>query len=151
MNKFKIVTIKEIPTRINEVANWFSDKWGVPASIYIKSMKASLNRDKIQEWYICLNDKDEIIAGMGEIENDFHDKKEYSPNICAVYTLKEYRGLGIAGKLLDYVVKDNKRRGISPLYLLTDHTSFYERYGWEFFCLANGDGEDKPSRLYIHR
>ena len=35
--------------------------------------------------------------------------------------------------------------------LFTDHTGFYERYGWEFFCMAQGDGEDRPSRMYIHR
>ena len=42
------------------------------------------------------------------------------------------------------------RQGIGTLYLLTDHTGFYERYGWQFFCMAQGDGEDTPSRLYIH-
>ena len=36
-------------------------------------------------------------------------------------------------------------------YLLTDHTGFYERYGWEFLCMAQGDGDSKPSRMYIHR
>ena len=38
--------------------------------------------------------------------------------------------------------------GIDTLYLLTDHEHFYERYGWEFFCHALGDGEETPSRLY---
>ena len=42
-------------------------------------------------------------------------------------------------------------QGIDTLYLLTDHDSFYARYGWEFFCLAQGDGEEKPARMYIHR
>ena len=37
------------------------------------------------------------------------------------------------------------------LYLLTDHTGFYERCGWEFFCMAQGDGEEAPSRMYVHR
>jgi len=44
-----------------------------------------------------------------------------------------------------------KARGIDTLYLITDHTSFYERYGWELFCMAQGDGEPGLSRLYIHR
>ena len=34
--------------------------------------------------------------------------------------------------------------------LVTDHTSFYERYGWQFYCMVQGDGEEEPSRLYIH-
>ncbi len=24
-------------------------------------------------------------------------------------------------------------------------------YGWEFFCMAQGDGEPEPTRMYIHR
>lgn len=34
--------------------------------------------------------------------------------------------------------------------LVTDHTSFHERYGWQFYCMVQGDGEEEPSRLYIH-
>ena len=48
-------------------------------------------------------------------------------------------------------VEDLRAKGISPVYLVTDHTGFYERYGWEFFCHAQGDGEDHLTRLYIHR
>lgn len=56
-----------------------------------------------------------------------------------------------AGSLLNQAVADLKARGITPVYLFTDHTGFYERYGWEFFCMAQGDGEEKPSRMYIHK
>ena len=50
----------------------------------------------------------------------------------------DFRGRRIAGDLLDMAVAGMRSRGVSPLYLLTDHTGFYERYGWEFFCLAQG-------------
>jgi hypothetical protein len=36
-------------------------------------------------WYLCL-DEDRIVGGMGVIENDFHNRKDLSPNICAVCT-----------------------------------------------------------------
>ncbi len=88
---------------------------------------------------------------MGVIENDFHDRKDLFPNVGAVYTEEAYRGRGVAGRLLDLAVEDQRAHGVSPVYLVTDHTGFYERYGWEFFCLAQGDGEDHPTRLYIHR
>ena len=48
-------------------------------------------------------------------------------------------------------VEELRSKGISPVYLLTDHTGFYERYGWEFYCEAMGDGEERPSRLYVHK
>ena len=68
-----------------------------------------------------------------------------------MYTEEEYRCMGIAGKLLDMAVEDMKNRGISPLYLVTDHEGFYERYGWEFLCMVHGDGEESKARMYIHR
>ena len=92
-----------------------------------------------------------IVGGLGVIENDFHDRKDLAPNVCAVYTEKEYRGQGIAGQLLDIVVKDMKSKGITPIYLITNHVNFYERYGWEFLCMVQGDNEPDMSRMYIHR
>ena len=80
-----------------------------------------------------------------------HDRKDLSPNVCAVYIEESFRGKGIAGKLLNLVVSDMKAKGISPLFLVTDHTGFYERYVWEFFCMAQGDDEPERTRLYIHR
>ena len=100
-------------------------------------------------WYLCL-DGGYIAGGLGVTENDFHDRKDLFPNVCAVYTEKEYRGQGIAGRLLDAVVKDLKSKGITPVYLVTDHTGFYERYGWKFLCMVQGDNEPGMTRMYIH-
>ncbi len=58
---------------------------------------------------------------------------------------------GIAGALLKYVCADMKAHGIDTLYLITDHSSFYERYGWKFLCMVQGDGEPDMTRMYIHR
>ena len=60
-----------------------------------------------------------------------------------------HRCRGIAGEMLHFVCEDMKGRGVPVLYLVTDHTSFYERYGWRFLCMAQGDGEPEPTRLYI--
>jgi GNAT superfamily N-acetyltransferase len=147
---YKIEKLTEKPVIKEKAANWFHEKWGVPVEAYLESMEAALNGDPVQEWYLCL-DGEKIIAGMGVIENDFHNRKDLTPNVCAVYTEARYRGKGIAGKLLNFVVADNKAKGISPIYLVTDHTNFYERYGWEFLCMVQCDGESKMSRMYVHR
>ena len=112
-------------------------------------MNAYLNDETNYGWYLCLCGE-KIVAGLGGIENDFHDRKDLAPNVCAVYTEKEYRCQGIAGNLLNMVVADMKDKGISPIYLITDHIGFYERYGWEFFCMVQGDGEPNMTRMYIH-
>ena len=101
-------------------------------------------------WYLCL-EEDRIVGGMGVVENDFHNRKDLSPNICAVYTEEAYRNQGIAGDLLNMTVNDLGQKGITPVYLVTDHIGFYERYGWEFLCMVQGEGEPEMSRMYIHR
>ena len=72
------------------------------------------------------------MGGLGVIKNDFHDRKDLTPNVCAVYTEKEYRCKGIAGHLLCMAVEDLRAKGISPVYLLTDHVGFYEHYGCSY-------------------
>ena len=148
--KYHLITLREKPEWLDYAAEWFSSKWRVPKEAYLECMSAYLQGQTEYGWYLCIDD-DKIIGGMGVIENDFHNRKDLTPNVCAVYTEESYRCQGIAGQLLDMVVEDLRCKGISPVYLLTDHTGFYERYGWEFFCMAQGDGEEQQSRMYIHR
>ena len=148
--QFYFLSLREAPALKTAAAAWFHAKWGVPEDAYLKCMDAYLSGETEYGWHLCL-DGDRIVGGLGVIENDFHERKDLSPNICAVYVEESHRRHGIAGRLLDMAVEDLRGKGISPVYLLTDHTGFYERYGWEFLCPVRGDGEEKPSRMYIHR
>ena len=147
---YKYKTLREKPEIMEEAATWFHSKWHVSREAYLECMLAYLNYDTEYGWYLCL-DEDRIVGGLGVIENDFHDRKDLAPNVCAVYTDEDYRCQGIAGRLLNMAVEDLRTKGISPVYLLTNHTGFYERYGWEFLCMAQGDGEPYLSRMYIHQ
>lgn len=144
------ITLREQPDLKDAAADWFHSKWSVPREAYLECMDAYLSGETELGWYLCL-DGEKIVGGMGVIENDFHDRKDLTPNVCAVYTEEGYRGRGIAGTLLDMTVEDLRSKGISPAYLVTDHTGFYERYGWEFLCMVQGDGEPDMTRMYIHR
>lgn len=151
----EIIKLSEKTEYKDRMANWFHEKWGIPLEAYLESMEECLknaelkNGKSVPQWYVQITDG-KIVGGLGVIENDFHDRKDLTPNVCAVYVEEEYRCRGIAGKLLNYVCEDMKKSGINTLYLLTDHTSFYERYGWKFFCMAQGDGEPEMARMYIH-
>ncbi len=147
---YQYVTLRENPHRMRVAAEWFHSKWGVPVDAYLACMDDYLQGKTEYGWYLCL-DGERIIGGLGVIQNDFHHRRDLTPNICAVFTEESYRGRGVAGKLLNMAVEDLRAKGISPVYLLTDHTGFYERYGWEFLCMVQGDGETQMSRMYIHR
>ena len=150
MQTFPIINLRERPGLLNHAADWFHEKWGIPRTAYAESMQASLTTPAVPSWYVVM-DGVRIVAGLGVIENDFHNRPDLTPNVCAVFVEPEYRCQGIAGEMLGRVCTDFHAKGIGTLYLLTDHDAFYERYGWEFFDFVQGDGEDKPSRMYIHR
>ena len=150
MNKFRYCTLRELPELKDVAAEWFHDKWGVPKEAYLDCIAAYLDHKTEFGWYLCLEGS-RIVGGMGVIENDFHDRKDLTPNVCAVYTEEAYRCKGIAGRLLNLVVNDMRSKGITPIYLITDHIGFYGRYGWEFLCMVQGDGEPNMTRMYIHR
>ena len=150
MAEFQYITLRNKPEWMVLAAEWFHSKWRVPTEAYLECMEAYLQGETEYGWYLCL-DGNQIVGGLGVIENDFHDKKDLTPNICAVYTEDTYRCRGIAGRLLNMAVEDLRLKGVSPVYLITDHTGFYERYGWEFLCMVQGDNETDMTRMYIHR
>ncbi|MDE7273540.1 MAG: GNAT family N-acetyltransferase [Lachnospiraceae bacterium] len=147
---YEIIRLVDRPELKERAAQWFHEKWGIPLEAYQESMEQCLAmKSAVPQWYLAM-EGNQIIGGMGVIENDFHDRKDLAPNVCAVYTEEQKRGQGVAGALLGTVCTDMKERGIDTLYLLTDHTSFYERYGWKFLCMVQGDGEPELSRMYVH-
>ncbi len=148
---YQIIRLTDKPEIKIQAAQWFHEKWNIPLVAYLESMEDCLTqKSPVPQWYVAL-ENDEIVGGLGVIENDFHDRMDLTPNVCAVYTEKGKRCNGIAGALLQYVCADMKEKGIDTLYLVTDHTSFYERYGWEFLCMVQGNDEPDMTRMYIHR
>ena len=150
MAEYQYVSLREKSEIKERAAQWFHSKWGVPAKAYLECMDAYLRGETEYGWYLCLRGG-RIVGGLGVIENDFHDRKDLAPNVCAVFTEEGHRGRGIAGHLLHLAVEDMRAKGISPLYLITDHAGFYEKYGWEFLCMVQGDGEAGMTRMYVHR
>lgn len=148
---YEIIRLIDHPEKLDSMALWFHEKWGIPVEAYRESMAACLRGDStVPQWYAAV-EGDRYIGGLGVIENDFHDRLDLTPNVCAVFVEEDRRGRGIAGALLEQACLDMHRRGIDTLYLLTDHVGFYERYGWQFLCMVQGDGEEKLSRMYIHQ
>lgn len=147
--KYQYITLLEKPELLYQAANFFHNKWNVPIEAYLECMNTYLNHETNLGWYLCL-DENKIVGGLGVIENDFHMRKDLTPNICAVYVEEKYRNQGIAGHLLNLAVRDLKAKGISPVYLVTDHTNFYERYDWKFLCMVEEESGNY-TRLYIHK
>ncbi|MBQ9145890.1 MAG: GNAT family N-acetyltransferase [Clostridia bacterium] len=145
--EIQIVSLLENPQLIERAAAWFHPKFGVPTEAYLESMQEALHAAVLPRWYVAM-DGERICGGLGLIANDFHPFPELCPNVCAMYVDEDYRCRGIAGTLLHRVCADAALAGADTLYLFTNHTGFYERYGWRYLKTVSFDGE--TSRVYVH-
>ena len=77
MKKYEMIKIQEHEELKERAADWFHAKWQILKEAYIESMEECLlNTQAVPQWYIAMKN-DEIIGGLGVIENDFHDRKEF--------------------------------------------------------------------------
>ena len=116
--EYRLMYIDEAPEWLERAAVWFHQKWGIPLTAYRESMEESLTAEKYPRWLIAVSGE-RIIGGLGVIENDFHDRKDLFPNVCAVYVEEDCRCRGLAGVLLQSICGSMAAREIKTLYLLT--------------------------------
>ena len=82
--EYSIVRLSDVPEMEHDAAMWFHEKWNIPLAAYLESMDdCLLRRGAVPQWYLAVAG-DRIIGGMGVIENDFHDRRDLAPNVCAV-------------------------------------------------------------------
>ncbi|MDC4408738.1 GNAT family N-acetyltransferase [Acinetobacter baumannii] len=145
----QILRLSDYPQYKEMAAQWFSEKWQIPVEAYLESIQISIDqKHAIPQWYIVLNKDKHLIAGAGVIDNDFHERKDLTPNLCALFVEENYRNQNIAKQILDFVREDLSNQGIQTLYLITDHTEFYEKCGWRLLTLVK-DEEGEMVRMYV--
>ena len=147
LENVKFHRLREAPQYLEQASRWFSRQWGIPQAEYAQSMHACLAGARIPQWYFATNEERRIVAGAGVIRNDFHPRADLAPNLCALYVEPALRGCGLAAQMLAFARRDMHALGIARLYLITDHTQFYEHCGWEFLCPVTDD-EGVPMRIY---
>lgn len=149
MRTWRIEPLCDRPELLEGAARWFHEKWDVPLEAYRESMRACVaRRDCVPQWYLALAG-DQIAGGLGVIENDFHKRPDLAPNICAVYVEQACRRQGMARALMECACEDLRRMGRRDVYLITTHTVFYERCGWEFYGMIE-ENDGNLIRMY-HR
>lgn len=148
MRVYTAVLIREHAERMEEAAEWFAGKWGIPAAEYLASMRASAaGGGAVPQWYLLLDGDGRIAGGCGVIENDFHERRDLAPNLCALFVEPAHRRRGLARRLVDLALDDMAGLGLGRLYLITDHEGLYERMGWSFIGTVRCDGGEL-SRMY---
>lgn len=141
---YKFINLSEEKQLHREAAKWFSEKWELDAAIYLESIRSE---ELVPSWFVVL-DGERIIAGAGVIDNDFHNRPDLTPNVCALFVEEEYRGKRLSQLVLDEIGNYFKNQGIDTLYLITDHEDLYEKFGWEFKTMVKEADTNQTIRLY---
>lgn len=145
--EFKIISLRNNPDHLQLFLDFFIRHWHNEA-VYRDCMTACLcSISPLPQWYLLVNQADEIIGGAGLITNDFISRMDLWPWLCALYIEEPYRGKAYGKELIEHVRKEAKRLGFDHLYLCTDHIGYYEKYGFQYF----GDGHHpwgESSRIY---
>lgn len=97
----QIIPIRNHPELAERAAEWFNQKWRTPLEAYKESIADCLSQmNAVPQWYLAM-EGNVISGGLGVIENDFHNRRDLAPNVCAVFVEEHFRCQGIAGKMLD--------------------------------------------------
>ena len=75
--------------------------------------------------------------------------REFAPEKGSSF--RTYAETCIRNRILSAIRADMAGLGVERLYLVTDHVGFYERYGWNFLCMVQPDGEPEMIRMYVKR
>lgn len=97
-----------------------------------------------------LTDGESLISFCTLSELDDIRETSLGPWIGFVYTLEEYRGNGCMKKLISYVEKQAKKEGHKKIYISTNETGLYEKYGYKFYKIEK-DMNGNDSRVYCKR
>ena len=96
---------------------------------------------------LLLTEEDSLIAFCTYAQRDEIPAEELTPWAGFVYTFPQYRGKRRMGKLLEHVYQLARADGFPCVYISTDQTGLYEKYGCAFWkTMRNAQGDD--CRIY---
>lgn len=96
---------------------------------------------------LMLTDGDELISFCTYSEKDDIQPTALTPWMGFVYTFPQYRGHRYVERLFQEIEKIAKAENVHDIFISTNHTGLYEKYGCEFYQIMN-DVDGEPSRVY---
>lgn len=88
--------------------------------------------------------RDDMPVGMASLlAHDMDDRRDLGPWVASVYVLGEWRGRGIASRLVRRVEREARDHGFDAVFLFTpDQQSLYRRLGWQDLERCGYHGEE---------
>lgn len=144
----RIISIRENPAYKDVAIKYIQSKWpSVPGIIYEDCINHCIGASMpLPQWYL-LEKENKIIGCAGLITNDFISRMDLYPWLCALYIDDTCRGHSYGSLLIKKAQEDTAKAGFKSVYLSTDHSGYYEKYGFRYIGQGYHPWNDE-SRIY---
>jgi hypothetical protein len=99
---------------------------------------------------LLLVDGDALVSYCTYARQDDIQPTDLTPWVGFVYTFPPYRGHRYVGLLFSEADRLARKEHVHEIYISTNHTGLYEKYGCTFKMLAK-DWEGAWSRIYVRK
>ncbi|MEG0452763.1 MAG: GNAT family N-acetyltransferase [Coprobacillus sp.] len=137
---------KDIVKLANWMYEWWGEKEGYTLDEIVIRLQYSLCQDRIPQTFVAKINRN--IVGIYQFAmDDAPTRPDLYPWLCNLYVEETYRGRGVSKVMLESVKKNMKALKIKRIYLYTEHTGLFEKYGFEYQedIIVNGES----ARLYM--
>ena len=134
----KIFNLKEKIQYLDEVVELEHDEWGNNPEddreyrLQNKKEKILKHLDDNDFCKLILTSNDKLIGFISIFPNDSDMYLNLAPWYATMYVKEEYRGKGYSKILNEAILKEAKMRGYKVIYLKTELTNYYEKFGAKF-------------------
>jgi len=148
VSDLKLQLLAEQPEALNTVADWYYTQW---ASVFGKQTLEDV-KDDLQMYLntaciplIVLAMVDDKVVGAAQLkyfEMDMYP--DYEHWLGGVYVHADYRGNGIAEKIILRILEKAREFAVHTIYLQTENLTggLYARMGWEPIKQTHSKGSD---------
>ena len=136
MKNTEIRLLRECDEKTFEkICSWMYEWWGKAEDYSYKEiecyMSHSMNEKRLPRTYAIYCDNE--LCGIYQFTlNDIDIRPDIYPWLANVFIDESHRGQGLSLILLDSIKHNAIECGFDEIYLFTEHTGYYERFGFEF-------------------
>lgn len=108
----------------------YADRCGWIAGPHLAAM---LRQNRFSGWeaVFAAVAEGKIVGFCTLLQTDYYPENRYWPWISSIYVDEGFRGLRICGQLIAAAIARARSSGFSTVYIPSDMSGFYERYGFE--------------------